>query len=334
MNYEFQNKGKFALLTFNSIYVDLPPAAFQLSDGTWAMPGVPVPDLDIWKEWIGSIRIEQLKKANLVLFVEEASHNPEILDDVHHRLGNDLDRLFSLVHLRRGIECESADLLRGSSEQGVPRIRQMSQVRRFHQSKGYRQAPITEEWLEDTLALRAGVTAMEANRPEFQRTMRGLNILFDGLQQQTGQDRLHQFVRCLEALILPDIGKTGKQFAHRAQTFARAGDDTRAMLLEAFAMRSDTEHLHEWDEAVKDYPVDQQEDVCWHRTRQIEHLACDAYSRVLRDGTLREYFRNDAMIAAFWKLPDDQRCRLWGKALDIAQEPFVQKYDQRQRAAV
>ena len=61
-----------------------------------------------------------------------------------------------------------------------------SRLRRFHQSKGYRRATITTEWLEDILALRVGVTAMEANSPEFQRTMRGLNILFDGLQQQTG----------------------------------------------------------------------------------------------------------------------------------------------------
>jgi len=331
VDYKFQNKGKFALLTFNNIYVDLPLATFRLSDGTWAMPGVPVPDLGIWKEWIGSIRMQWLEKANLVLFVEEPSDHPEIVDAVHQRLGADLSRLFYLVHLRSGIECDSADLLRGSSEQGVPRIRQMSQLPTFYQSKGYRRAPITKEWLEDALALRAGVMAMEANKAEFQRTIRGLNTLFNGLQK-TGQDRLHQFVRSLEALILPHIGKTERQFAHRCQTFARAGGDTRALLLEAFAMRSDTEHLHPWDETVQGYPADQREDVCWHRTRQIEHLACDAYSRLLRDASLRDHFRTDAAIAAFWKVPDDQRSALWGKPLDIAQEPLVRKYDQWQRA--
>src|SRR5438093_7888104 len=149
VDYQFQNKGKFALLTFNNIYVDLPPAAFRLSDGTWVMPGVPVPDLGIWKEWIGSIRMERLEKANLVLVVEEPSSNPEILDAVHKRLGDDLSRMFYLVHLRSGIECESADLLRGSSEQGAPGIRQMSQLPTFYQSKGYRRAPITQQWLED-----------------------------------------------------------------------------------------------------------------------------------------------------------------------------------------
>src|SRR6266581_8909395 len=94
VDYQFQNKGKFALLTFNNIYVDLPPAAFRLSDGTWVMPGVPVPDLDIWKEWTGSIRMERLEKANLVLLLGEPSSNPEILDAVHKRLGDDLSRMF------------------------------------------------------------------------------------------------------------------------------------------------------------------------------------------------------------------------------------------------
>lgn len=333
MEHQFQHSGKFGMLTFNNVYTDLPGNRFKLSDGTWVMPGVPVPDIGIWKKWIGSIRTERLARANLVLFIEESSTNPEIVDTVHKRLGDDLSRLFYFVHLRAGIECESADLLLGSSRGATPEIRQMSQFTTFYQSKGYRRAPITTQWLEDAVALRAGVMVMDADTSEFRRVIRGLNTLFKGLQE-TGQDRLHQFVRSLEALILPDIGKTEKQFAHRCQTFARAGDDTRALLLEAFAMRSDTEHLHPWDEAVLNYPPDQRENVCWHRTRQIEHLVCDAYSRLLRDATLRNHFRSDAAIAAFWKLTDDQRRMLWGKPLDIANEPLVQKYDQWERALI
>jgi hypothetical protein len=332
VNHQFQNKGKFALLAVNNVYTNLPATAIQLSDGTWVMPAVPVADLGIWKEWLGSVRMERLGRANLVLFVEEASHNPEIVDEVHQRLDKTLSDLFYMLHLRPGIEvAEGADLLCGSSIDGVPGIRQMSQMPKFHQSKGWRRAPITTDWLEEGLVLRAGVTAMDADRNLFRRVVRGLVTLFKGLQE-TGQDRLHQFVRSLEGLILPDIGSTQKQFAHRCQTFARAGDDTRSLLLEAFEMRSDTEHLNPWDEAVQSYPADQREDVCWHRTRQVEHLACDAYSRLLRDAALRTHFRTEAEMAAFWKLPDNQRRTTWGKPLDVTQEPLVQIYDQWERA--
>jgi hypothetical protein len=123
VDYQFQSDSKFGILTFNNVYTDLPAAAFRLSDRTWVMPRVPVPDLGIWKEWIGSIRMERLAKANLVLFAEEPSTNPEIVDAVHQRLGQDLSRLFYFVHLRSGIECESADLLLGSSRSGTPGFR-------------------------------------------------------------------------------------------------------------------------------------------------------------------------------------------------------------------
>jgi hypothetical protein len=84
--------------------------------------------------------------------------------------------------------------------------------------------------------------------------------------------------------------RSSKQVTHRGQTFARAGHDTPLLLQEAFDMRSDTEHLHAWDKAVQNYPADQREDVCWQRTRQMEYLACDAYSRLLHDAALREHF--------------------------------------------
>jgi hypothetical protein len=327
VDYKFEDKGKFALLAF-STYVDLPETIFRLSDGTWVMRGVPVPDLGVWKDWIGSIHTDRLKETNFVLFVEEPSDSPEILDDVHQHLADDLCRLFFLMHLQSDLQCEQPDLLCGSSEHGMPDIRQMRRLPIFYQSKGSRREPITKEWLEDAVMHRAGMMAMELNQAKFRRVIRGLNILLNGLQQRHGQDRLHQFVRSLEALILPDIRKTRSQFAHRCQTFARPNNETHNLLLEIYDMRCDTEHVHSWDRTVQHHPADRREDVCWQRTRQIEHLACNVYSRLLRNPALWHYFQTDDMLAAFWKMRDDQQRALWGKPLDIAQEPLVQNYNQ------
>jgi hypothetical protein len=133
----FQRKSKFAMLRVNNVYTDLSAAACQLSDSTWVLPAVPVPDLGIWKEWIGSIRMERLGRANLVLFLE--------------------------------------DLLCGSSVSGVPGIRQMSQMA-FHQSKGWKRSPITTAWLEDAVSLRAGVSAIEADKTRFRRVTSGFDL--------------------------------------------------------------------------------------------------------------------------------------------------------------
>jgi hypothetical protein len=154
-------------------------------------------------------------------------------------------------------------------------------------------------------------TAGNPTQPNSSAPIRGVNILFNELQQQPGQDRLHQFVRSLEALILPDVGNTKHQFAHRCQTFARGCADTRATLLENLDMRSDTEHLQSWDRTVQGYPTDQRENVCWQRTRQIEHLAGDVYSRLLCEAALRDHFRTDDALAAFWKMREGERHALW-----------------------
>ncbi|HKN02034.1 MAG TPA: hypothetical protein VJX23_16080 [Candidatus Binataceae bacterium] len=206
------------------------------------------------------------------------------------------------------------------------------QLPTFYQSRGYSRAPITKKWLEEAVTLRTGLTAIRSDPAEFQRILRGLSILSNGLQQQAGQDRLHQFVRSLEAVILPDIASTKKQFAHRCQTFARASSSTRDILLEAFDMRSDAEHVHPWDRTVQGYPADQRNDLCWQRTRQMERLACDAYVRLLSDDRLRNHFRTDDLTAAFWKVEDDQRRAVWPNPLDITLEPLVRKYDQWGRA--
>ena len=97
MDHQFQEKSKFALLDVNNVYTDLPT----------------------WKKWLGSIRLESLVHADLVLLVEEPpGYSGGILDDVHQQFSRDLRLLFYMVHLRVGIEIsedDGADLLCGSS---------------------------------------------------------------------------------------------------------------------------------------------------------------------------------------------------------------------------
>ncbi len=121
VDHQFQNKSKFALLTVNNVYTDLPPAKFQLSDGTWIMPGVPVPDLGVWREWIGSLRMGRLGGANLVPFVEELSDKGSCLARESAALAEELTALEEYPPQARchplpvaRLRCSSAILLPGS----------------------------------------------------------------------------------------------------------------------------------------------------------------------------------------------------------------------------
>ena len=324
MSFQFQENSQFALLAVNDTYKDLPDVPFQLSDGTWILPDVPaVDDLGSWEKSLGSIRLGRLEHANLVFLVQEPLDYPGPRDAVQQRLAPDLRRLLHMLYLHVGLEIsedEGADLLGGSSWNGVSDIQQVSSMPQFYRSQGRKGNPITRDWLEDSLVLRAGYAEMKANETQFRRVIYGLNTLFKGLKEKTGEDRLHQFVRALEALIRPEKGKTKDQFKHRCQTFTRESADTHDLLSEAYDMRSATEHLNPWEKALQSHPPDQREDVYWQRTRQIEHLACEGCSRLLRKPSLRVHFRTE-----FWELSEDERLKLWGAPLDITQEPLVQE---------
>lgn len=320
----FRQNSVFAILAGNAVYTELPDRDFQLSDGTWVLRGMPVSeDQGSWKEWLGSIFWNRLCAANLVLLAEKPSNIPALLGAEHQRLSDDLGLIYELAHLGVGIEAssdEGAYRLLGSFENGFFDIRGVEEMRRLYRSQGAQQEPITPDCLESSVTLRDGFAKMRADQTQFTRVLRGLDTLFKGKREQAGNDRLHQFVRSLEALIVPCKGNTKKQFVHRCQTFAPAGEDTRKVLTEAYEMRSATEHLNPWDGPVEKYPLDEREEVCWKRTQQVERLACNAYERLLRSASLREHFRTDDSINGFWKLLDHQTREIWGAPLDITKE--------------
>lgn len=119
MDYRFLDNTKFALLAINKALTDLPDTPFQISGGTSIFPGMPSTNhLSVWKEWLGSIRLERLDRAELVILVKERSGRLGILNDVDQRLSRDLGLLFCMLHQMDGIEIstdDGADLLNGST---------------------------------------------------------------------------------------------------------------------------------------------------------------------------------------------------------------------------
>jgi len=164
--FDFRTNSKFALLAIPGIGSELPDVEYQLPDGTWVMPRMPsVADLDKWKLWIGSIRADGLQRTNLALLIEEESANPFVLDQTHLRLKEDLSLLYYCLQLKPGIESQEPDLLLGSCVDGEVLIRQMNKFSPFKHSKGYTRAPVSQDWLEEAYAFRAGITALPPPAP-------------------------------------------------------------------------------------------------------------------------------------------------------------------------
>jgi hypothetical protein len=308
----------------------------ELSDGTGVLTSPPFDSQHFkrWAEWLGSLRMDRLHKANIALFRCRPSSSPGALDREHAELDGYLTRVFYLLRLGVILEYSGADLLLGSFLGGEARIRQVSEVPAFRPTRGSTPESVTLDSLEKAVQRVGGLVHMESRSPKYRRVIRGLNTLMEGLRCEHGEDRIHQFVRSLEALILPHIGKTKAQFAHRCQAFVRAGADAEQVLREAFDIRSDTEHMNDWDGSLHSYPTHDRENVALQRTRQMERLACFAYCKVLDDTSLAHNFESEAAQRNFWVSMDDAaRRRSVGRQLNLDSIPIVRHYDNWGRPA-
>ena len=72
-----------------------------------------------------------------------------------------------------------------------------------------------------------------------------------------------------------------------------------------------SEHLNDWKPALYLYPEDQRENLAFLRTRQMEKLACFAYSRILEDKSVRKHFKLEIEMRAFWSIQDNKRIKMW-----------------------
>jgi hypothetical protein len=315
-----EDKSKFSLIAVKDAYTDFPNSEdfiTELSDGTRVLSKVPLEIDKGWQKWIGSLRYEEFEKANLVFVYSEKSDNPEILDATHNRLSNKLIQLFNILQLDDVLEYQVSNLIIGSYYDNRFEIRQMAKLPQFFWSKGYSPQPLVQNRIERAILLREGLNQIDSIADSFDRVIRGWNILIDGLQKNSGEERIHQFVRSLEALILPDVGKTKKQFIHRCQTFTSSNPDNSKILKEAFELRSMCEHLNDWKPVLDSYPEDTREKIAYLRTRQMEKLACFVYSKILENVLVRTNFITENAMQAFWKMQEEKRIEIWGDQIDL-----------------
>jgi len=320
--FKFQEQAKYALVAVNMAYTDLPQDKdwkYKLSDGTWIICQMPVSIEAFWKEWIGTIGLEALEESNLIMLCSESSTtDPMVLGEHGERLKKRISDIFYLLQLSGILGYEEANLLCGSFFEGKSNVRQMGEFFPFYPTKGHTLVPVNIKRLEKAAQLSKTFEEIDSIPDDFKRLKWGFWVLMDGLQKKHGEERIHQFVRSLEALILPEIGRTRAQFVHRCQTFAKASHNTKQILEEAFDLRSMAEHLNDWEQALNSHPRDDRETVALHRTRQMEQLASFAYSHILESRTVLNHFINEKKLGQFWGDKDDKdRRNIWGTQLDL-----------------
>jgi hypothetical protein len=209
-------------------------------------------------------------------------------------------------------------VISGSNHSGIPEPTMFDRARIFVPSQGSQGLVVQRAVVDRAVRLAASLARIDIQGEDWRRLRRAIDALLSGTAERRYQDeRIHQFARCLEGLILPTEGRTQRQFVHHAQTFAKASAATTTMLTQIYEIRSKIEHLHNALDFFTEGTNSEREELLYKLGRRVDTLARYALTRVLENPTLTEIFKTDASIDAFWKLRDDERVELWGERLDL-----------------
>jgi hypothetical protein len=125
-------------------------------------------------------------------------------------------------------------------------------------------------------------------------------------------DRIHQYCRCIDGLILPDAGKTKQQFKSRTELFIGAGHHD--FMGELYDIRSAVEHLHE-NRYLEYFNRDLRIELA-RKEAIAEYIARSALARVIENGAVWFHFGNTPALEKFWALAPAERTKIWGAPID------------------
>jgi hypothetical protein len=336
----FPENCKFAVLAAQNVRTDI-RSELTIRPGTIAVKKLPFPLENHWRLWLGAMQASNLENCNLFLVSIRASgwRDGQLAvfgGDLDSELMDHIGGIFAFLRIVGPIEYTDAFLVAGHVEDGRLDLRHFARTERFNISCGSLPWVVRDPDLQEAAQLSEAYRSLLKRLPgQRWRFARGCHALKTAMEQHYASDRLHGFVRALEGLIIPDTGKTKKQFISRCALFAGPAAlqaKVREILQEAYKMRCDVEHVHDWDRSLANYPPDEREHIAYWRTRQMEELACAIYRRIISDPVLQANFHDDSKLRSFWQRPDADLRAVFGDVCDITRSLLFKKYDSYGRA--
>lgn len=309
-----ENGEKYALVGLNvKINEHLLPEKFApnlwvLADTTFNIP-------PHWQEWLGTIRARQVESCNLFLLSKLASLTPDVLDDENEKLQQRVWKFYvGLLLANTFAPAHRPVMLTGSRRDGEIDIRQQQDFDSPVPCLFRPYPPVAPEDIRLAAQLGEKLDALATTLLSggHWRLFRTLHIYTAARTNGDILDRLHQYCRCIDGLILPNAGKTKRQFKSRTELFI--GPHHHDMMGELYDIRSAVEHLHE-NRYLESFDRATRLDLV-KKEAIIEHVARTAIARIVGDDTLWPHFANTLALSIFWALTAVERQRIWGDPID------------------
>lgn len=287
---------------------EVAPNLWVLTDTTFNIP-------PRWQDWLGSIRAREVEGCNLFLLSKQTSLTPGVLNDEDELLKHRTYNFYvGLLLASTFAPSHSPVMLTGSQRGGEIGIRQQQDFASPVPCLIKRYPPVVRENIQLAAHLGESLGAM-TTKPipgKYWRLNRTLQIYVNTRTIKETIDQIHQYCRCIEGLILPDVGKTKQQFKSRTELFI--GARHHQMMGEIYDIRSAVEHLHE-NQYLDNFDRATRLDLAKKRAI-AEYIARTSIARIVGDDTLQPYFANTSELAKFWALSGAERQQVWGEPID------------------
>jgi hypothetical protein len=269
----------------------------------------------LWREWLGTIRSQEVERSNLFLLSKIRSQQLGILDGENQTLQHNVILFYAgLLLANRFSTSHEPVMLTGSCSKSEVDVRQKNDfdIPVSCISRGYPALTATD--IETGARLAGKIAQIEAS---FRgsgdwRFLRVLRLYQESRTTADILERVHQYSRCIDGLILPKAGETKRQFKSRTELFI--GPKHHDLMGEIYDVRSDVEHLHE-NRYLGKFDREVRLDLL-KKEMIVENIARTSIAHIIENPALWPYFENTTSLDAFWTLPAANRKAIWGEPID------------------
>jgi hypothetical protein len=264
-----------------------------------------------WREWLGSIRAEEVEDCNLFVLSKLNSTQPGVLDGENQTLQGKVWNFYrGLLLTSTFATAHKPVILTGAREGSEIGVRQMQDLE-SPVSPIFRPYPeVSQAELRKAagLAVQLEKVGRIAKGDSHWRLFRVLHLYVATRPESDLLHRLHQYARCLDGLVLSRPGKGASDFKTRTELLIGPGH--HRVMGEIYENRSSVEHLHE-DRLLEPFERTMRLELV-RKEAIVEHIVRTALKRIVRNERLWPHFANRDGLEKFWALKADERQRIWG----------------------
>jgi len=305
---------KYAVIALN-VKLDFPMPLQKMTPDHWAFSDVRFDLPAHWRDWLGTIRTQAVERSNLFLLSKAQSWDPDVLDGESVKLKHQAQLFYaSLLLASRFAPADKPIMLSGYRRAGEIIIRSQDEFDPPIPSLVRRYPAVTLAELQLAARIASQIAAIETTSLPggHWRLFRVLHLYYEACTIISNMDRLHQYCRCIDGLIVPDAGKTKRQFKSRTELFI--GPHHHDMMGEIYDVRSDVEHLHENKHLEIFDRLAMLELV--KKLEMIEFVVRSALVRIVVEPKFWPSFANTVALQAFWARSEQDRRALWGDPIN------------------